>query len=393
MKSLRTVSHICFLYFVLCFFAFFGMHTALLAVTALICAVMILLSSALFSGKSGPLPALFTLLSALAVFFAVPLLFPEVRTSLALRLAVGGACVIMTVFGCFRKPGSSYYASTLIFRMQLLICLVMTGWLCVFCLMNRSEPWPGIPVFGIAFGVSGVIGLRSMRCEGKGRGWELTNIAEVLVPTLSVGVALCIIYLGLSALLAMIKPDSSTLPPRLRGEYAQYQSNHYVVTQVAVSGGNRESEEHVGDEHLEIIKQEEEENRLWPVIAAAVIVTAVAAFFIIRRRMKKKAIEKLLEDDLPQSPSGDAVISVRRIYREYLEFLTARGLNLRRGSTSADVLKLSSSGGADCDDPEAVLRGIYIRARYAGEVSAQDVLQARSCLDAVTGAEKTGREI
>ena len=71
---------------------------------------------------------------------------------------------------------------------------------------------------------------------------------------------------------------------------------------------------------------------------------------------------------------------MRRLYREYLTLQRRRGSEIRKDSTSQDVLEQTAGDAAD-----ETLRRIYIAARYGGEIRDEDVRTAERCLEEIRG--------
>lgn len=95
------------------------------------------------------------------------------------------------------------------------------------------------------------------------------------------------------------------------------------------------------------------------------------------------------EQRVPQQNSA-AVRSIRRYYRRFLKLCEKNGLRRKESSTSAEIdqtaKRISGIG-----NESTHIRRLYIRARYAGHASAEDVLQMRRLLTQVKTDTKNGR--
>ena len=86
----------------------------------------------------------------------------------------------------------------------------------------------------------------------------------------------------------------------------------------------------------------------------------------------------------------DKVEAIRALYREYIKYVRKGGAELKKGSTSADILEssreLSEDEKKDMSEDESLLREIYIRARYGDPagITDNDVAEARRLLERIT---------
>ena len=82
--------------------------------------------------------------------------------------------------------------------------------------------------------------------------------------------------------------------------------------------------------------------------------------------------------------------TVRKIYREYLDYLKENGLQRTSSDTSAEILAESERISGASAAAEETLRRIYLKARYsAATVTEADVDAARESLSAIRSREKT----
>ena len=90
----------------------------------------------------------------------------------------------------------------------------------------------------------------------------------------------------------------------------------------------------------------------------------------------------------PEAVHGPAQ-AVRKIYRDYLDYLRENGLSRSVSDTSAEILAESERISAVSAPAEETLRRIYLKARYSADtVTEADVADARRCFDEIRSRDK-----
>lgn len=273
-------------------------------------------------------------------------------------------------------------------------------------------------IYLFLFMTLGVIALRQMQMGTvMDRRWQLSNAATVfLVPLLAIGIAFLLYELlrlsvpvwktvlspianliiwavmalfGREEAAVLATPAPSATPP----------SRPNMVEQ-GFTNGNLEER---GMEGTGILPRIFTEDVLTPLayILAALLLFAALWFIwkLIRRAVgKEQNMDLYYEDtDLPGAPrrllrrrsAGERSNArrVRRLYREYLALQRRLGSEIRRDSTSQDVLEQTAGEEAD-----ATLRRIYIAARYGGVIADEDVQTAERCLEEIRKQAKNGNK-
>jgi hypothetical protein len=135
-------------------------------------------------------------------------------------------------------------------------------------------------------------------------------------------------------------------------------------------------------------------------LLAAVVVAAIWLIIRLAMRGKVEAAEEKEYEDV-ESFTGDRrkkkarrekaqgrAQTVRKLYHEYLDYLSEKGLRRTTADTSKDVLEGSERISEETTPEEEAFRRIYLKARYgADNVTEEDVAEARRILDSVRGGK------
>lgn len=393
---LRITADLCFYFSILCIARKLSPWTTSMAIFTALAFFAAVLAIRV---EAWPLRLLLGLLPGAAFYFAplkLLLFFP----------ALGWLYFLLIVsFGGFHEGVFEYRAR---YRIMLIIGLFfLAAHLANMAIYRGLMLSPEGLVFLFLFMTLGVIALRQMQMGAlMDAKWRLSNAATVfIVPLLAIGLAFLLFWLvraslpvwkailapiangivwfimlfyrpGEEAVLATPAP-SSTPPPLLVNGGIQ-------------TGGQKYMEDHTEGEILPRLFSGDVITPLAYILAALLLFGALWLIWsLLRRGAAKEQQELSYEDaDLPGAPQRllrrrsaaerSNARRVRRLYRDYLTLQRRRGSEVRRDSTSQDVLSQTDGGEAD-----ETLRRIYIAARYRGEISDEDVREAERCFEAI----------
>ncbi len=138
---------------------------------------------------------------------------------------------------------------------------------------------------------------------------------------------------------------------------------------------------------------------------AMVLLAAGLVYLVVKLVRRGEKVQKAsgpeyegTEDFTPESrrkarrekPVRGNAERVRKLYREYLDFLGENGLRRDPSQTSEDVLAESERISGREDEDETALRQIYLKARYSAEtVTDEDVTAAKKHLEQIRRKGKT----
>ena len=405
--ALRVTGEICFYYSILTLFTVFQRWLLPMAGFALACLVVGLVAVGV---KSAPLRALLSLLPGACLFFgelSLLLIFPAL------------AWLYYILYLCLGRFGTALYEYRQAFRWMLIISAFVLAIQAVNSMLFGGAPLSyGSLAFMGAFVLLGVVAMRSMQMGAKMDGrWHAAN-ALTVAATLFVAVAVSLLlyqmylhsvpvlgflFLPLKRLIEWlfglirfkpilpspaVTPPLETEPPALLEELPyQTEAELHAADKLETSGLER-----LADQAVSI---------------GAFILLAFLVFMVIWiivklvRRGKALAEEEVEYEQTedfnpgrgrrkarPEVIHGKAQ-SVRKIYREYLEYLKENGLQRTAADTSAEILAESERISSSSADAEQTLRRIYLKARYsAATVTEADVSEARACLEDIRSREK-----
>ena len=263
-------------------------------------------------------------------------------------------------------------------------------------------------IFLFLFMTLGVIALRQMQMGVvMDRKWRLSNAVTVfVVPLLAIGLSLLLyelLKLSIPLWKAILTPIANAIvwlvlfvhpedpsPTATPAPSATPPSRPNMVEQ-GFTNGNLEERGMEGTGILPRIFTEDVLTPLAYILSALLLFAALWLIWKLLRRAvgRQKNADLYYEDtDLLGAPrrllrrrnAGERSNArrVRRLYREYLGLQRRRGSEIRRDSTSQDVLAQTAGEEAD-----ATLRRIYIAARYGGEIRDEDVQTAERCLEEI----------
>lgn len=394
---LRITADLCFYFSILCISRKLSPWTTSMVIftaLAFVCAVLAIRMEA------WPLRLLLGLLPGAAFYFApfgLLLFFPALAWLYFL---------LIVTLGGFHEGLYEYRAR---YRIMLIAGLFfLAAHLANMAIYRGLMLSPEGLVFLFLFMTLGVIALRQMQMGAlMDPKWRLSNAATVfVVPLLAIGLAFLLFWLVRASLpvwKAVLTPIANGIVWFIMLFYRPEEAAVTVETPAPsstpppplVNGGIQTGKgQFMEDKTIgEILP------RLFSgdVITPLAYILAALLFFgalwliwsLVRRGAAREQQELCYEDaDLPGAPQRllrrrsaaerSNARRVRRLYRDYLTLQRRRGSEVRRDSTSQDVLSQTAGGEAD-----ETLRRIYIAARYRGEISDGDVREAERCLEEI----------
>jgi hypothetical protein len=384
---LKTSSDICFVLGLFCLFAPLGPFLwPLLALSAACLADGLLLCRI----KNTALRIALSLLPAPCLLMA---------HSAIQYIAMGAALVYFFVFIWTGMPSMKIWTYRGFFT-----AFVCVGTVLLAVALIAGFAVIGSVVFFFLFLILGALALRLMRMGASmSLKWNVSNMGSFVVPVLFSIAAAVVVYfvlLGIVWLLGQV-----IVPYAGKAERPSYTSGVISKTPVPL---NQSTFQSVDD--YDRIDQDEGEPakrniadlmRQYPYIKYIVLgVAAVIVFIIVYRRMNSD--RDLKEDEFFEESGREAgsasggrrkrgkkqkdstnAQKIRKIYREYLFYLTGKGASFSSNSTSSDVLDSSRAvSGSGSNDR---LRDIYIKARYGegADITDEDVTFARKMLEEI----------
>ena len=384
---LKTSSDICFVLGLFCLFAPLGLFLwPLLALSAACLADGLLLCRI----KNTALRIALSLLPALCLLMA---------HSAIQYIAMGAALVYFFVFIWTGMPSMKIWTYRGFFT-----AFVCVGTVVLAVALIAGFAVIGSIVFFFLFLILGALALRLMRMGASmSLKWNVSNMGSFVVPVLFSIAASVVVYLVLLGIVWLL--GQVIVPYAGKAERPSYTSSVTSKTPVPLNQSTFQSVE-----DYDRIDQDEGEPakrniadlmRQYPYIKYIVLgVAAVIVFIIVYRRMNSD--RDLKEDEFfeesgresdaqaggrrrrakKQKDSTNAQ-KIRKIYREYLFYLTGKGASFSSNSTSSDVLDSSRAvSGSGSNDR---LRDIYIKARYGegADITDEDVAFARKMLEEI----------
>ena len=400
---LRITADLCFYFSILCIARKLSPWTTSMAIFTALAFFAAVLAIRV---EAWPLRLLLGLLPGAAFYFAplkLLLFFP----------ALGWLYFLLIVsFGGFHEGVFEYRAR---YRIMLIIGLFfLAAHLANMAIYRGLMLSPEGLVFLFLFMTLGVIALRQMQMGAlMDARWRLSNAATVfIVPLLAIGLAFLLFWLVKAslpvwkAILAPIangivwfimlfyRPEADAVPTAPPAPSATPHAS------LANGGIPNSSGQFMEDKTIgEILPRLFSGDVITPlayILAALLLLGALWLIVsLLRRGAAREQQELYYEDaDLPGAPQRllrkrsaaerSNARRVRRLYRDYLTLQRRRGSEVRRDSTSQDVLSQTAGGEAD-----ETLRRIYIAARYRGEISDEDVREAERCFEEI---RKQGQE-
>ena len=406
--ALRVTGDICFYFSVLTLFPAFQRWTLPMAGFALACLVIGLIAVGL---RSMPLRLVLSLLPGVCLFFGE--LSP-------LLIVPGLAWLYFILYLSFGRFGIDLYDYRMLFRWMLILSAFVLAIQAVNAMLFGGAPLSYVSLaYMAAFILLAVIAMRGMQMGAKmDARWHTANTLTVAVVLFAaVGVSLLAYQLYLHSvplLVALISPLKRVLawlfglirfrPVRETPTVTPPPEQINVGMPVALP--HLEIEENIESEImpdrtiLERLADQATNIGAFLVIAALVFVILWIIVKLIRRGREFAAEDVVYEQTeaftpdrrrrkaKPEAVHGQAN-AVRKIYREYLDYLQENGLQRSAADTSAEILAESERISPASAPAEETLRRVYLKARYSAEtVTEADVDAARSSLDAIRSREK-----
>ena len=406
--ALRVTGEICFYFSVLTLFPAFQQWQLTMAGFALACLVVGLVAVGL---RSAPLRILLSLLPGACFLFGALswlLVFP------------GLAWLYFILYLGYGRFGIALYDYRLAFRWMLLLCAFVLAIQAInSMLFGGAQLSYASLAYMAAFILLSVIAMRGMQMGAAMDGrWHAANaltVVVVLFAAVAVSLALYQLYLhsvpvlgflfiplkkllewivGLIHIKTVREAPTVTPPPE------------HVNVGMPVALPHLEIEENIESEMMNdrtLLERLADQ----AVNIGAFILLALLVFFLLWiivkliRRGKEFAEEGVEYEQTegftperrrrktkPETVHGEAQ-SVRKIYREYLDYLRENGLQRTASDTSAEILAESERISTASAAEEKTLRRIYLKARYSAEtVTREDVAAAKASLDAIRSREK-----
>ena len=405
--ALRVTGEICFYYSVLTLFPAFGRWLLPMAGFALACLIVGLVAVGL---RSLPLRFLLALLPGACFFFGELhwlLIFPAL------------AWLYYILYIGLGRFSVSLYDYRNAFRWMLILSAFVLAVQAVNSMLFKGAPlsYESLVYLAVFF----LLGVVAMRCMQTGapmeRRWHAANVltvAAALFVAVAVSLLMYQLYLRSEPVLAFLLTPLIRFVSwlfgliRFRDVTEAPRSTQPPVTPALV---NYEQTKLITDE--EGLHVEEPERTVFERIAdqatniGAFIILALLIFIVIwlivklvmrGKALAEEAVEFEQTEDFtpdrarrrakPEAVHGKAQ-TVRKLYREYLEYLKENGLSRSAADTSAEILRESERISSSSAPAEETLRNVYLKARYsAATVTDEDVETARKCLAAIRGSEK-----
>ena len=407
--ALRVTGEICFYFAILTLFAAFQRWQLPMAGFALSCLIVGLVAVGL---RSAPLRFVLSLLPG------VCFLFSEMHWLLIFPALAWFYFVLYLGFGRFDVALYDYRQA---FRWMLIVC--------AFVLMIQtinSMLFDGLAlssdslIYLAAFVLLEVVAMRGMQMGAAMDGrWHAVNALTIVAALLvAVGVSLLLYRLYLLSwpvlvfLTAPLKRFLAWLFGLIRFRPAQEAPaatappetppTNLLPSGLPVHGAGRIMEE----DNLESVSHYDAADQALSIGAFLIlaVLLLVAIWLVVKLARRGKALAQAdvdyeqTEDFTPargrrkartETVHGRAQ-TVRKLYRDYLDYLKANGLQRAASDTSEEILYASARISEASVPAEQTLRRVYLKARYsAATVTDADVAAARQSLDAIRGREKT----
>ncbi len=404
---LRVTGDICFYFAILHVFSAFRAWRLPMALFAALC---LGIGFVIVRCKNGALRCALSLLPGLAF------LAGKMEPLLAFPAVAWLYYIVVMTRGHYAMPLDEYRKS---FRLLLIICLFFIA----ANIANATIYWGQVIsveslVYAFAFLALGVTAMRRMEMGAKmPLNWHLRNALSVVgFPLLAVGVSLVLFLLlrfSQGALRAILEPlgrfliwlihrlfpdGHSPVEEMTLEEYMKPEKNILPLELEYEGGGTSAMASESMDAHRMLIERAAGIGA-WVMLF---LLLALALYLVLRYARRNQPAEEEEEalnegEDIPgtkqkrrkkAAPIVGNARQLRRIYKTYLEYRSARGLNVDPTDTSADILsrEKEDSGVKDAEK----LRELYIAARYGdpSAVTRAQVLEAQACLERIVEGKK-----
>ena len=406
--ALRVTGEICFYYSILTLFPAFQRWQLPMAGFTLACLVVGLIAVGL---QSMPLRLLLSLLPGVCFLFA------EMHWLLAFPALAWLYFMLYVTLGRF---GIAQYDYRFAFRWMLLLSAFVLAIQAINSMLFRGAPLSYDSLAYLAlFVLLGVVALRCMQMgapmDGRWHAANLLTVAAALFVAVSISLVLYQLYLRsvpllvflitplkrfLAWLFSLIRfrtaPDAPMSTPPLATPTIVF--NEQAPLLMDQEGLHVEEPERTAFEHLA-----DQAFSIGAFILLAFLVFIVL-WIIVKLVLRGKALaeeavdyeqtedftpERRRRKAKPETVHGKAQ-TVRKIYREYLDYLKGNGLQRSASDTSEEILSESKRISSASASAEEALRSIYLKARYSAEaVTEEDVAAARASLNEIRSRERS----
>ena len=392
-SGLRVAFFICFIFALLCTMPWFKQSTLIFVIFAAMCTIESIFLPKL---KNRLLRLLLSLIPAL-ITFATSLGWTKGNPVDAVVLAL--VAVFYTVFMTIGNFETEYWR----FRRSFVgfvatACFVTVVYMIIYIVMDQEAKAGfnllGVFGFTIACALIGMIALSEMRKGDPDAKWRAMNAGRLIIMFVAAAAALALLYLLLSFVFSLITPTLGPHAEKLKTERIRFQNEHNIgYSPTAIPGGQMVEDEDSMKENVQLPESEKDEDKnliIILVIAGVSVIAATTIILIVIKRKKKKGNEPVVARTPEEQAQLDKVEAIRALYREYIKYVRKGGAELKKGSTSADILEssreLSEDEKKDMSEDESLLREIYIRARYGDPagITDNDVAEARRLLERIT---------
>ncbi len=397
--ALRIISMMCFVFALISMIPAFTGASWVYAVFLALCLCQEIAIQAVY--KANKATVLRIILSLIPVAVAAPLLLlvyegPRLLPSIALGamwlwfLVYNARGSFECEYWRFKRTYIAYVAVTL------LLCLVSVVFVMAYSVRNNVDiNIPAILGFTAAGGLVGFIVLSEMRSGEPDVKWRLMNAARILGIFLLAALVLLLVFSVLRYLLSLIRPVEGPKPVRVefQGEGVKMVHAPYG-TNLDISDTAYKDANDMEDTVINYLEVEEQRGFPWQLVVFGVLVAALVAFLVWRRLIKRTRKVEKVEEELPpeEKERQDKVMKVRVAFKQYIDFVKAKGGEIEKGSTSEDVISIAHESEVSTEnlsEAERTLREIYIKARYgkASDITDEDVETAQSCLETIVGED------
>ena len=405
--ALRVTGEICFYFSVLTLFPVFLRWQLPMACFALACLIVGLIAVGL---HSMPLRFVLSLLPGACFFFA------ELSPLLILP---GLAWLYFILYITLGRFGVALYDYRQAFRWMLIVSVFVLAVQAINSILFGGAPlsYDSLAYFAV-FILLSVVAMRSMQMGAPmDRRWHAANlltVAAALFVAVSVSLVLYQVYRRSEPVLAfLIAPLSRFLawlfglirfksvqeapqatPPMATPTIVFQEKAAALMDQegLHVEEPERTAFEHLADQALNIgafiILGFLLFIAIWIVVKLVLRGKALAEEAVDYEETEEFTPERRQRRARPEAVHGKAQ-TVRKIYREYLDYLKENGLQRTAADTSEEILKESERISSASAPAEETLRRVYLKARYSAEtVTESDVAAARESLEAIRSREK-----
>ena len=392
-SGLRVAFFICFIFAFLCVMPWFKQSTVIFVIFAAMCTIESIFLPRL---KNRLLRLLLSLVPA-GITFATSLAWIKGNPVDAVVLAL--VAVFYTVYMTVGNFETEYWR----FRRSFVgfastACFVTVAYMIVYIVMDQEARATfnllGVFGFTVACALIGMIALSEMRKGNPDAKWRAMNAGRLIIMFVAAAAALALLYLLLSFVFSLITPTLGPHAEKLKTERIRFQNEHNIgYAPTAIPGGKMVEDEDSMKENAQLPESEKDEDNnliIILVIAGVSVIAATTIILIVIKRKKKKGNEPVVARTPEEQAQLDKVEAIRALYREYIKYVRKGGAELKKGSTSADILEssreLSEDEKKDMSEDESLLREIYIRARYGDPagITDDDVAEARRLLERIT---------